>query len=80
MAVFSGWLSVGLNYDQCLAKIRLLAVASLVHGRKREISIRSIGEALQLNEAAAEEVAVQAIAQGIIDAKIDQMARVLHVR
>ncbi|PFH38375.1 PCI domain-containing protein [Besnoitia besnoiti] len=70
----------GLNYEQCLAKIRLLAVASLVQGRKKEVSIRSIGEALQLNEAAAEEVAVQAIGQGIVEAKIDQMARVLHVR
>ncbi|EPR63767.1 PCI domain-containing protein [Toxoplasma gondii ME49] len=70
----------GLNYEQCLGKIRLLAVASLVHGRKKEVSIRAIGDALQLSEAGAEEVAVQAIGQGIVDAKIDQLARVLHVR
>ncbi|XP_058515404.1 eukaryotic translation initiation factor 3 subunit M-like [Ochotona princeps] len=70
----------GLNYDQCLAKIRLLAIASLVNRGKREMSLKSIADALRVDEAAAEEVAVQAIGQGTIDAKIDQMAKVVHIR
>ncbi|KAL8440724.1 hypothetical protein Emag_007791 [Eimeria magna] len=69
----------GLNYESCVKKLRLLSVASVV-ARKKDIGFRQLSDALRLPENQAEEVVVQAIGLGLIDAKVDQINRVVLIR
>ncbi|OEH77091.1 eukaryotic translation initiation factor 3 subunit M [Cyclospora cayetanensis] len=69
----------GLKYETCLKKLRLLSVASVV-ANKKNIGFKQLSDALRLSENQAEEVVVQAIGLGLIDAKVDQINRVVHIR
>ncbi|KAF8822356.1 PCI domain-containing protein [Cardiosporidium cionae] len=68
-----------LNYEDCMGKIRLLALTFLA-ANVSELNLRDIEQALELNEYDAQELIVKAIGQGLLDAKIDQMNKVLRVR
>lgn len=69
----------GLKYEPCMKKLRLLSVASVV-ARRKDIGFKQLSDALRLPENQAEEVIVQAIGLGLIDAKVDQINRVVHIR
>ncbi|KAL8432847.1 hypothetical protein Efla_007690 [Eimeria flavescens] len=69
----------GLKYESCLKKLRLLSVASVV-ARKKDIGFKQLSDSLRLPDNQAEEVVVQAIGLGLIDAKVDQINRVVHIR
>lgn len=62
-----------------MKKLRLLSVASVV-ARRKDIGFKQLSDALRLPENQAEEVVVQAIGLGLIDAKVDQINRVVHIR
>lgn len=69
----------GLTYEHCLKKIQLLSVASFCL-LKKDVAFKQLSDTLRLPESQAEEVVVQAIGLGLLDAKVDQINRVVHVR
>ncbi|CAK0845762.1 unnamed protein product [Prorocentrum cordatum] len=60
-----------LKFDDALAKVRLLSLASIVHG-KSEISLSEVAEALQEDVDCVEKWVVRAISEGVVDGRIDQ--------
>merc|ERR1712232_1207395 len=60
------------SYDDALAKIRLLTLATLAHGRS-EMSLSEVAQALEESEDSVEPWVVRAISEGVIDGRIDQL-------
>jgi len=76
--------SIGLDYKQCLKKMRLLSLASLANeleaGPKPcEIKYEKISATLELEESKVEKWVIRAISANIIDAKLDQLRRVVII-
>jgi len=61
-----------LKFDDALSKIRLLALASLSHG-KSELSLEEVASVLEEKVENIEEWVVKAISEGFIDGRIDQL-------
>lgn len=70
----------GLDLDVCLDKIRLLAICDLAQGQK-EVSFAQLMDTLEVKEVTLmEEIVINAIQSGGIDAKIDQENQVALIR
>merc|ERR1719491_383082 len=61
-----------LDFDAAMSKIRLLTLATAVHG-KSEISLAEVAEALEESEENVEHWVVKALSEGVIDGRIDQL-------
>ncbi|CEL98037.1 unnamed protein product [Vitrella brassicaformis CCMP3155] len=68
-----------ISFDACARKIRLLSLTSLALG-KSELSLDLIGETLDVPAGEVESWVVTAIGQGLLDARIDQMRRVVLIK
>lgn len=69
------------DYAGCECKIRLLAVASCAATLgTSELPIDTIAKQMSISEDAVEELVVRAIGAGLLDAKIDQINRVILVK
>jgi len=62
----------GLKFEESLAKVRLLSLASIAHGRS-ELTLSEVAEALEENVVGVEKWVVRAISEGVIDGRIDQL-------
>jgi len=74
--------SVGLDHDECVNKMRLLSLATLgaaASSTNNEVSYSSIAKALHVDESDVEFWVVSAIAASVLDAKMDQLRRVITV-
>jgi translation initiation factor 3 subunit M len=60
------------NYQEAKSKIRLLTLATKVHG-KSEIALSEVAKALEENEDNVERWVVRALSEGVIDGRIDQL-------
>merc|ERR1711862_561356 len=60
-----------INYQEAKSKIRLLTLATKVHG-KTEIALSEVATALEENEDNVERWVVRALSEGVIDGRIDQ--------
>ena len=70
---------LGLDADDCVAKMRMMALAAL--GKKGDASYSEIKEAMQCDDGEVEEWVVRAVGAGVVDAKMDQMKqRVVFTR
>ena len=70
---------LGLDADECMAKMRTMALSAL--GKKGDCAYSEIKEALQCEEAEVEECVVRAVGAGVVDAKMDQInKRVVFTR
>ncbi|EFA81648.1 proteasome component region PCI domain-containing protein [Heterostelium album PN500] len=69
---------IGLKEEDCLQKIRLLSLATLT-SEDASVSYASISKSLQIDEDKVEMWVIDAIASDLIDAKLDQLNRVVHV-
>lgn len=69
----------GLDYKECCKKIELLSLVSLA-SVKSDLDLSYISKCLNISNEEAEELTVRAIGQELIDAKIDQMNQIVHVR
>lgn len=63
-------------FNDALAKIQLLTLATLAHGRS-EMSLKEVALALEETEDKVEPLVVRAISEGIIDGRIDQLNHTL---
>eukprot|EP01097_Dermamoeba_algensis_P006324 TRINITY_DN3957_c0_g1_i1.p1 TRINITY_DN3957_c0_g1~~TRINITY_DN3957_c0_g1_i1.p1 ORF type:complete len:401 (-),score=94.93 TRINITY_DN3957_c0_g1_i1:253-1455(-) len=70
--------SVGLAYDDCLRKIRLLSLASLA-AESEEIPYSAIAKTLQIEESEVETWVIFAVSGKIMEAKMNQVRRVVAV-
>jgi len=61
-----------LNFQDAMAKMRLLTLATKVHG-KSEITLKEVADALEENEDNVERWVVRALSEGVIDGRIDQL-------
>jgi len=61
-----------LSYQDALAKIRLLALATMAHGRP-VMNLSEVAEVLEEEEENVEPWVVRAISEGVIDGRIDQL-------
>mmetsp|Transcript_20180 Transcript_20180/g.36560 ORF Transcript_20180/g.36560 Transcript_20180/m.36560 type:complete len:420 (-) Transcript_20180:32-1291(-) len=61
-----------LSFADAMAKIRLLALATAVHG-KSEMSLTEVAAILEENEDNVERWVVRALSEGVIDGRIDQL-------
>jgi len=61
-----------INFQEAMAKIRLLTLATLVHG-KSEITLSEVAKALEESEDNVERWVVRALSEGVIDGRIDQL-------
>jgi len=76
--------SIGLDYKRCLTKMRLLSLASLANeleaGPKQcEIRYEKISATLEVEESKVEKWVIRAISANVIDAKLDQLRRVVII-
>jgi len=62
----------GVNFEEAMAKMRLLTLATKVHG-KAEISLKEVASALEESEDNVERWVVRALSEGVIDGRIDQL-------
>lgn len=62
----------GLNFNEVMSKVRLLALATLAHG-KNEIALSEVAKELEENEDSVERWVVRGISEGVIDGRIDQL-------
>jgi len=62
----------GLDFQDAMAKMRLLTLATKVHG-KSEISLKEVAESLAESEDNVERWVVRALSDGVIDGRIDQL-------
>lgn len=69
----------GLAPEECLKKIRLLTLASLA-SQQRQLPYALVANTLQIDEADVEAWVVSAIAAKLIDARMDQLQRLVIVR
>merc|ERR1712194_377436 len=60
------------NYQDAKSKIRLLTLATKVHG-KSEITLSDVAKALEESEDNVETWVVRALSEGVIDGRIDQL-------
>jgi len=68
-----------LNYEELQSKIRLLTLATQVHGRS-EIALSEVATALKESEDNVERWVVKALSEGIIDGRIDQLNHTVLVK
>eukprot|EP00922_Rhytidocystis_sp_ex-Travisia-forbesii_P038486 GHVS01057323.1.p1 GENE.GHVS01057323.1~~GHVS01057323.1.p1 ORF type:complete len:483 (+),score=89.21 GHVS01057323.1:2-1450(+) len=70
-----------LDYDVCLDKIRLLALAARCVGYA-ELSMKQLGDSVALphDDGQLEQLLVRAIGQGLVDAKIDQINKTVQIK
>jgi translation initiation factor 3 subunit M len=61
-----------IDQEDALLKIRLLTLATMVHGRS-EITLEEIAKKLEETEANVERVVVKALSEKVIDGRIDQL-------
>lgn len=61
-----------LNFQDAMAKMRLLTLATKVHG-KSEITLKEVATALEESEDNVERWVVRALSEGVIDGRIDQL-------
>jgi translation initiation factor 3 subunit M len=61
-----------LKFEDALAKVRLLSLSSIVHG-KSEIALSEVAEALEEDVDDVEKWVVRAISEGVVDGRIDQL-------
>jgi len=61
-----------IEFDTAMAKMRLLTLATRVHGRS-EITLKEVAEALQEDVEKVEPWVVRALSDGVIDGRIDQL-------
>merc|ERR1712139_67921 len=76
-ALFDG--KDGLNKDECFAKMRLLTIATMAQGRS-ELALSDVSKALKETDAGVEKWVVRAISEGIIEARIDQLRKVVLIK
>jgi len=69
----------GLNYDDCMAKIRLLTLATATQGVP-EMDLDEIAKRLEEEPANVERTVVRGISEGIVDGRIDQLNRKVLVK
>merc|ERR1712232_618464 len=69
----------GLNFEDCLAKIRLLTIATVTQGVS-EMALDELAQRLDENAATVERTVVRGISEGIVDGRIDQLNRKLLVK
>jgi len=69
----------GLNFQECMSKIRLLTLATMAQG-KSEISLTDVAASLEEKEDSVEKWVVRAISEGFIDGRIDQLNRKVVVK
>jgi len=62
----------GLDFQDAMAKMRLLTLATEVHG-KSEISLKEVAGSLAESEDNVEQWVVRALSDGVIDGRIDQL-------
>jgi len=71
----------GFDHTQCLRKIRLLHLAShAASSTNGQLSLTAVAKSLSMSEAELEELVVLAIGENLLDAKIDQINRVVLIR
>jgi translation initiation factor 3 subunit M len=68
-----------LDFDEAKAKMRLLTLATKVHGRS-EITLSEVAEALEEDREKIEPWVVRALSEGVIDGRIDQLSQKLIVK
>jgi len=61
-----------LKFEDALAKVRLLSLSSIVHG-KSELALSEVAEALEEDVDGVEKWVVRAISEGLVDGRIDQL-------
>merc|ERR1711976_1084559 len=61
-----------IDQEDALLKIRLLTLATMVHGRS-EIALSEIAAKLEESEEHVERVVVKALSENVIDGRIDQL-------
>lgn len=71
--------SEGISFDQCLCKLRLLTLAGMAVGQS-ELPIDVVANTLQVSEDDVETWVVRALAQGVVDGRIDQVRRIVLVK
>jgi len=69
----------GLSQTDAMAKIRLLTLATVAHGRS-EMDLKEVAAAIEETEDKVEAWVVRAISEGIIDGRIDQLNHKLLVK
>ncbi len=69
----------GLSYEECYKKIRLLSLTTLA-AENREIPYDLIAKMLQIKPEEVESWVVSAIAAELIDARMDQLRRIVVIR
>jgi len=71
----------GFNYAQCLRKIRLLELAThAANSPNGQLSLTPLAAKLSMSESDVEELVVLAIGENLLDAKIDQINKVVLVK
>lgn len=69
----------GLSQEDLLAKMRLLTIASLCSKATQAISYASLAADLNISEDQVESFVIDAIGQGVIDARLNQLTRTVTV-
>jgi translation initiation factor 3 subunit M len=70
--------SVGVTAESALAKMRLLALVGLAHGRQ-EVAFSEVAASLEVPESEVESMIVLAISQRLLEARIDQLRGAVDV-
>jgi len=71
--------SVGLVYEDCVKKMRLLSLATLAAKHDSEVPYSIISQTLSIDEGEVEYWVILAISTNILDAKLDQLRRVVLI-
>jgi len=69
---------LGLKKDECVLKMRLLSLCTLA-AKQREIKYADIASGLQIGEEEVEKWAIKAITAKLLDAKMDQLNKVVII-
>lgn len=67
-----------LSYEACLTKMRLLTLANIAQAG--ELPLSDVAKVLQMDEAEAEQWVVRAVSSQILNARVDQIKRVVLVK
>lgn len=70
--------SVGLDHGECLKKIRLLTLATLAN-HQDTITFAQVSQGLSIEESEVESWVILAISTNVLDAKMDQLRRVVVI-
>lgn len=68
-----------LDFEDALAKVRLLSLATIAHGRS-EIPLTEVAKSLEEEVEGVEKWVVRAISEGVIDGRIDQLNQKVLVK